>query len=317
MNTQSKLILKIAIFLFFFFPKFIFTSDYAIKLEKINDGVWVFIPSDKQKTNKQIISNIGIIEGDMYSLVIDTGNSKSFSNKLLKEYQKLSNKPVKYLIITHRHFDHSFGIESFISDEIDIYMDANEFSLLKSEGPLIEKMIEGSSDEFESDIDFSKIINLKVNHIESDIILDLGNRRILVKNVGRAHSQGDLIVYDYESKIYFAGDLVFVGRAAAFSDANVRVWLKKIEKVFNLPWVKMLPGHGRIIYKKEKVEDTKSWLEFIDNSIKRAIVEGDMISEILDYTFPETIKRLQLKNITLRRGLKKQLKLYKEKNYIE
>ena len=42
-----------------------------------------------------------------------------------------------------------------------------------------------------------------------------------------------------------------------------------------------------------------------------------MISEILDYTFPETIKRLQLKNITLRRGLKKQLKLYKEKNYIE
>ena len=158
---------------------------------------------------------------------------------------------------------------------------------------------------------------MRINHLADQKILDLGNRKVLIKNVGRAHTNGDLIIYDFKSKSYFVGDLVFSGRAAAFSDANVKLWLKKLDKIFNYSWNYMLPGHGKLLYKEQEINDTKYWLSFIDNSLIRSIKQGDMISEILNYKYPEKINNLKFKDINFKRGIKKQFKLYIEKNYIE
>ena len=64
------------------------------------------------------------------------------------------------------------------------------------------------------------------------MVLDLGNRKVLKRNFGEDHSAGDLIVYDYNSKIYFVGDIIFRHRAAVFSDANIKNWRNKIEFFF-------------------------------------------------------------------------------------
>ena len=318
MKHLSKIIIiQILSIILILKPNLLITSDYAIKLNKINDGVWVYIPSKEQMENKIVVSNIGVIEGDNYSLIIDAGNSVSFANQFLKELKKIKIKPIKYLIITHRHYDHSFGLEAFAKEQTEVYMDKNEFQLLKSEGPLIKKMIFKESDIIEDIINFKNIANLKINYLADQKILDLGNRKVLIKNVGRAHTKGDIIIYDFKSKSYFVGDLVFSGRAAAFSDANVKLWLKKLDKIFNYSWNYMLPGHGKLLYKVQEINDTKYWLSFIDSSLARSIKQGDMISEILNYKYPDKINNLKFKDINFKRGIKKQFKLYIEKNYIE
>tara|TARA_A100001015_G_scaffold308473_1_gene406168 strand:- start:558 stop:1499 length:942 start_codon:yes stop_codon:yes gene_type:complete len=310
-------IFKIIVITIYLFPYFLHANEYAIKLNKINKGVWIFNPSYNQYKNKIVISNIGIIEGDNYTMVIDTGNSKSFALRFLAELKKVTKKPIKYLVITHRHFDHTFGIEAYINQVTEIFMDKYEFEMLKSEGPLIKNMIMKNTNENWQGIEFANIINLKINHVKHEKILDLGNRKVLLKNIGRAHTNGDIIIYDFKSRTYFAGDLVFQGRAAAFSDANVRLWSKKLENVFNRPWNYMLPGHGKLITKKKQINETKLWLKFINNSIEKSSIQGDMISEVLEYPFPEKLKKTKLKEVTFKRGLKKQIELYKEKNYIE
>ena len=55
---------------------------------------------------------------------------------------------------------------------------------------------------------------------------------------------------------------------------------------------------------------------FLDNAVKQAVSEGDMISEIFQYPIPKKIHHLKMKSITLRQGIKKQLNLYRKK-YIE
>ena len=45
--------------------------------------------------------------------------------------------------------------------------------------------------------------------LNDELVLDLGNRKVLIRNFGEDHSAGDLIVYDYNSKIYFVGDIIF------------------------------------------------------------------------------------------------------------
>ena len=79
-----------------------------------------------------------------------------------------------------------------------------------------------------------------------------------------------------------------------------------------MPWEYLIPGHGRIIRKNINSEDTKNWLYFLDDSIRQALSQGDMVSEIFDYKIPESIKNLDLISQTLRQGIKKQLDLYKK-----
>ena len=51
---------------------------------------------------------------------------------------------------------------------------------------------------------------------------------------------GDIIIYDYKTKTYFVGDLLFKGRAAAFTDANLIEWRKKINFLLKI--------HGKLLY---------------------------------------------------------------------
>ena len=94
------------------------------------------------------------------------------------------------------------------------------------------------------------------------------------------------------------------------------MWINVINKKLDLSWHYLIPGHGSIIKNKLELNDTKNWLYFLDNAVKHAISEGDMISEIFQYPIPKEINHLRMKSITLRQGIKKQLNFYRKK-YIE
>ena len=195
-------------------------------------------------------------------------------------------------------------------------MDKTEYSFLKKEGPLINNLLIKNLGFNEDNINFDNISDENINFLDDSLEVNLGNRRVLIKNLGIAHTKGDLIAYDFNTKTYITGDIIFIGRAAAFSDANIPMWINVINKKLDLSWHYLIPGHGSIIKNKLELNDTKNWLYFLDNAVKHAISEGDMISEIFQYPIPKEIHHLKMKSITLRQGIKKQLSLYRKK-YIE
>jgi glyoxylase-like metal-dependent hydrolase (beta-lactamase superfamily II) len=148
--------------------------------------------------------------------------------------------------------------------------------------------------------------------LNDEVVLDLGNRKVLIRNFGQAHSAGDLIVYDYNSKIYFVGDIIFRHRAAAFSDANIKNWRNKIEFFSKSFWNFIVPGHGSVIAKHADISDTSEWLKFLHNSIMKAMKNGDTTSEITQYKIPRSIENLKFINSTLQQGLKRQLENFSE-----
>ena len=168
----------------------------------------------------------------------------------------------------------------------------------------------------EDNINFNNISDEKLNFLDDIIEVNLGNRKVLIKNLGIAHTRGDIIAYDFNTKTYITGDVIFIGRAAAFSDANIPMWINVIKNKLDLLWDYLIPGHGRIIKNKLELNDTKNWLYFLDNAARKAVAEGDMMSEIFQYPIPKEIDHLKMKSITLRQGIKKQLNLYRKK-YIE
>lgn len=287
-------------------------------LNEILPGILFYSAKNEEANNlnQGAIANKIAILGEKYILVFDAGPSKIFAEKFIKEVRKFSNNPIKYLVISHRHFDHAYGIEAYIQQKATILMDKTEFFYFKKEGPEINKLLIENLGLDKNNINFDKISEKNILFINDEIEVDLGNRKVLIKNLGEAHTKGDIVSYDYNTKTYLAGDLIFQERAAAFSDADISKWINTIERKLDKPWSFLIPGHGKVVNNAEGLGDTKDWLYFIDQAIKKSMSNGDTIAEIFYYPIPDNIKHLKMKSITLRQGIKKQIYLYKKK-YIE
>ncbi len=316
-NYLLRLII-ISFFLFFLFLKYNIAENNQNFLNEILPGILLYHGANEEpnKINKGAIANKVAIIGKKSILVYDAGPSKQFAERFIKELRKYSKKPIKHLVISHRHFDHAYGIEVYIKNKVNVFIDKTEYFYLKKEGPLINNSLIKNLGFNKDNINFDNISDEKINFLDDSIEVNLGNRRVLIQNLGVAHTKGDLIAYDFNTKTYIAGDIIFIGRAAAFSDANIPMWINVINNKLDLPWDYLIPGHGRIIKNKLEINDTKNWLYFLDNAVKQAVSQGDMISEIFQYPIPKEIYHLKMKSITLRQGIKKQLNLYRKK-YIE
>lgn len=79
-----------------------------VKSEKVGDGVWYLTGGSHHSVVVEFKDHIAIIEGPL---------NEDRSLAVIGEAKKLvPNKPIKYLINTHQHFDHSGGVRTFVAE---------------------------------------------------------------------------------------------------------------------------------------------------------------------------------------------------------
>ena len=139
MLKYSFYIIYFIFIIFFSYNKTTNSEEITFNLKKIADGVFFHnaILDEPNKKNQGLIANLGVIIGRESILVIDAGSSKKLAEKFIKSIKNISVKPIRYLIVTHRHFDHSYGIEAFKEINAKIYMSKEEFYYFKKDGPRI------------------------------------------------------------------------------------------------------------------------------------------------------------------------------------
>jgi alkyl sulfatase BDS1-like metallo-beta-lactamase superfamily hydrolase len=88
------------------------TSEYFQRrtdmLHKLSETIYYLSHQDSDERPL-----LGLVCGDQYSLVIDAGNSVQHAKDFLEEIAKLDVPPVKFLVITHGHWDHFLGMNEF------------------------------------------------------------------------------------------------------------------------------------------------------------------------------------------------------------
>lgn len=86
------------------------TNDYwsPPQVHQVNDRIWVAVGYD--------VANSIMIEGDTGIIIVDTLSSYESAKKVLKEFRKITDKPVKAIIYTHSHFDHVHGTKAFLEE---------------------------------------------------------------------------------------------------------------------------------------------------------------------------------------------------------
>ena len=161
---------------------------------------------------------LGYIKGENYSIMVDAGNSKKHVNLYMKLLEKNSLPRPKYCLITHWHWDHTFGLNSIDFKTFSHKGTDEKLNKMKewkwTDEAMKKRVEEGTEIEF-ADIHIRKeyenldeIVIKNVDQIvEGKKIFDLGGITCEYFHLPSAHSDDSMVVYIPEEKVIFIGDI--------------------------------------------------------------------------------------------------------------
>lgn len=203
--------------------------------------------------------NIGVSVGEDGVFVIDD-QFAPLSEKILTAIKALSDKPLKFLVNTHHHGDHSGGNENMSKAGATIIAHDNVKKRLK------EKQRDGSYKPKEAIpvITFNDKLNISIN-----------NEDVAIFHVANAHTDGDSILYFTESNVLHTGDTYFNGRYPYIdlnSGGSVDGYIEAARKGLMVidENTKIIPGHGKLS-NKEEYKNFLTMLEAVRDKVQKAI----------------------------------------------
>ncbi|WEK54140.1 MAG: MBL fold metallo-hydrolase [Candidatus Cohnella colombiensis] len=163
---------------------------------------------------------LGLICGDDMSVIVDSGNSPAHAMDFLHLVEQMDIAPVKFVVITHWHWDHIFGMNTMglLSISHDLTKEKIKYlqTLKWDDASLDSRVSTGEEIEFCRDMIKREMptrdhLKLKAPDISfhSKIELDLGGVTCIVEHVGGVHAQDSSIVYIPDEKIMFLGDCIY------------------------------------------------------------------------------------------------------------
>lgn len=262
-------------------------DPYGLKAEPVADGVYVFWGRQEPFSYKNggNIVNTGFIVGDDDVLVIDTGPVRAYAEEMIRAIKRVTDKPIRHVIVTHHHPDHSFGMQVFKkAGAATVLMHANAYPLLKRDRvQLLEfmKIIIGES--WTTRTEFTS----PTRRIKKEQTFKLGGRTVRVLPYTFGHTPGDLIVVDEKTGTLFAGDLVFYERAPTIPHADVAVWLSQLDNIATMKWERLVPGHGPLVEDPVQLGQMRDYLEWLRQSAREAVQAGDTLAEAISQPIPD------------------------------
>ena len=217
------------------------------------------------------IANVGIIIGKTAIAVIDTGGSYCDGHRFLRAIRQISQKPIRYIILTHAHPDHSFGAAAFKNEQAEFIGHASLARALKQKGPLY---IANLNRIIGKDRMSGTEIVLPTKMVQEELNLDLGDLTLKLMAHPTAHTDHDLTVYDPKSRILWAGDLLFHGHIPVV-DGSLLGWRRVMKILENQPADYVIPGHGGpLLAWPEGLEPQQQYLETLTRDLRDIIQKG-------------------------------------------
>jgi len=262
--------------------------------------------------------NTTVIIGDRQVFVVDSCFLPSAAREDISQIREWTDKPVSFVLNTHFHNDHNFGnrvyMDAFpaltIIAHVETKKDMDMFgpgSLMREEKDsygnrqILETMLktgtingraltENEKTEVEDMLARQPVVIEELRKVkfqsatltfDHDFSIDVGNREIQVKFLGRGNTPGDAVVYLPKEKIAVVGDLV-VYPIPNMIDGFPVEWIQTLQNVAQLDADTIVPGHGPVMH-------DKSYIYLVRDLMKSAV---DQVNEKLRQTAPAMFQTL-------------------------
>jgi quinoprotein relay system zinc metallohydrolase 2 len=197
--------------------------------------------SEASEANAGGIANIGFIVGESAVMVVDPGGSAVEGRRLRAAIRAVTDLPIRYVVLTHVHLDHVFGAAAFSADPAEVIGHAKLPGALAQRGSYYLRSLQRAL----GDAADGTVVVVPTRLVETRTEIDLGNRPVVVRAHGPAHTDTDLSLLDLRSGTLWLSDLLFVERIPVI-DGSLVGWLNELEQLKTISAGRVVPGHGPV-----------------------------------------------------------------------
>lgn len=252
-------------------------ADKKITFEQLSAHCWAYTAEGDP--------NSGVIIGDKYILVSDATATPSLARDLIKRIRTISDKPIKYVLLTHYHAVRVLGASAFVAEGAsEVIASQGTYELIaergeadmKSEMDRFPRLFRGGEEI--PGLTWPTLVvggGVPANgEVPGRLTVDLGGVRVQIWSPGNGHTRGDTIAWVEEEKVLFSGDLVEYNAGVYTGDAHLEDWPATLEQLRALKAEAIVPGRGEAMkgnaHVNEALDYTKRWVETLYRCAKEA-----------------------------------------------
>jgi cyclase len=276
------------------------------RFTELAEGVWHGVGTG----SIHVMSNIMVLVGEFDTLVVDSHVTPTAARSLLDSLSVITDKPVRYLVNSHYHFDHAHGNQAFPQD---VEIIGHSFTRQKLNGEIGNVLEENTFRSFSDGVP-TTVANLERQaaaeqdparrtqlaqraRVQRDYmnaipevrptppnitleekmtlfqVVSRGSREIQLLHLGRAHTGGDVVVYLPQEQVVFTGDMMLPG-LSYMGDAHVNEWPVTLEALKSLDFKWVLPGHGQPFSDRAVIDNFQAYLEDLWPKVSRLKDQG-------------------------------------------
>jgi len=260
--------------------------DYHLQPRQIAADTWVLEGrnEDFSRSNGGNIVNTAFIVTGAGVVVIDSGPSRRYGEQLAAAIAHVTDQPVVRVLNTHHHPDHILGNQAFPTNTLaalpvtrnDISREGNTFN--ENMYRLVGDWMAGT-----------EVVTPGQDLHPGQLTLGSHTLELIALD---GHSAADLVLFDHSTGVLFASDLVFHNRAATTPHAHVQHWLTSLQRLQQLPFQVVVPGHGPVASDAAPIAQTRDYLAWLQQHLQQAAEQGLTMNEVLRAPLPERFNSL-------------------------
>src|SRR5215475_8901223 len=285
------------------------------KVTKLSDGIYT-IEHPGHRQDGLFSGNTTVIIGARQVFVVDSACLPSVTREDIAQIRQWTNKPVTFLLNTHLHNDHNLGNSLYVDafPAITIIAHAETKKTMDMFGPGSADREERANSRIQKYLDtgkgpdgqplsaedteyVKKVLSDRKPYydeikkfryqgptltFERDFSLDLGDRPVEIRFLGRGNTAGDAIVYLPKEKIAVVGDLVGTPVPLA-NDGYASEWIQTLDNLSKLNADTFVPGHGPVLHDKLRILLFRDLLQNASDQLNAKLMQtGPAMSRTLD-----------------------------------
>lgn len=253
-------------------------EEIRLKPLKVSQHVYYFAgqPGMASAANKGFMSNAGFVVTKDGVVVFDALATPALGKAMVKAIRKITPKPIRYVIVSHYHADHFYGLQVLKDAGAEIWAHENGKDYLQSDLAR-ERLAQRQAalapwvDENTRLVPADRWLGFKDAKV---IPFELGGIHFKVIDTSGAHSDDDIMLAVEEDRMLFAGDLFFTGRIPFVGNADSKVWLEALERMLEVKPVVVVPGHGEASTRTmQDMQLTRDYLTYLRKKIGDAVAD--------------------------------------------
>lgn len=251
-------------------------TEKKITFDEIGDGLYAFTAEGDP--------NSGVIIGDDSVMIVEAQATPRLAGKVIDCVRSVTDKPITHVVLTHYHAVRVLGASAFGAQQV-IMSD-------KARAMVVERGQEDWDSEFQR---FPRLfeghesipgLTWPTTTFSDSMTVFLGNRRVDIKQIGRAHTAGDAVIHVPDQNVMFTGDIVEYHSACYCGDGHFGDWGQTLDNIKAYDVDAIAPGRGDALVGKKMVnaaiENTRDFVQSTYRPAAAVAARGGSLKEAWD-----------------------------------